>query len=51
MAYHEMRIILTKLLFNFDLSLCPESETWENHKVFLLWDKPPLMCQITPAIR
>jgi hypothetical protein len=24
MAYHEMRLIITKVLFNFDMQLCPD---------------------------
>ncbi|KAF3009994.1 hypothetical protein E8E13_011362 [Curvularia kusanoi] len=46
MAYHEMRLILTKLLYNFDLELCPESENWANQKTFSLWEKHPLMVKL-----
>ncbi|WPH03714.1 putative cytochrome P450 [Acrodontium crateriforme] len=48
MAYHEMRLILTKLLFNFDLVLCEESQQWIDQKIFIIWDKTPLYCQLTP---
>jgi cytochrome P450 len=48
MAYHEMRLIITKVLYNFDLELCPESEGWmENQRVFTLWQKTPLMVKVT----
>jgi hypothetical protein len=43
LAYCEIRLILCKLLFHFDLALCPESAHWTNQKVYFLWDKPPLM--------
>lgn len=43
LAYCEIRLILCKLLYHFDLTLCPESSTWTNQKVYFLWDKPPLM--------
>ena len=46
MAYHEMRLILTKVLYNFDLELCPESEEWVDQKVFTLWEKHPLMVKL-----
>jgi cytochrome P450 len=47
MAYHEMRLILAKVLFNFDLELCPESVGWmEKQRVYTLWQKPPLMVKV-----
>lgn len=46
MAYHEMRHILTKVLYKFDIELCEESRTWNQHKVFLMWDKPSLYCRL-----
>ncbi|KAI5366517.1 Putative cytochrome P450 [Septoria linicola] len=50
MAYHEMRLILTKLLFNFDLALCEESRQWIDQKIFIMWDKPQLFVQFQPRI-
>ncbi|KAF1810322.1 cytochrome P450 [Eremomyces bilateralis CBS 781.70] len=51
MAYHEIRIILAKVLWNFDLTLCPESENWGDQKTYLMWDKPQLLVNATPAAR
>ena len=48
-AYHEMRLILTKILWHFDLQLCPESEGWIKQKIFLMWDKPSLYCRLKPV--
>jgi hypothetical protein len=46
MAYHEMRLLLTKVMYNFDLELCPESEGWLNQEVYILWQKKPLMVKL-----
>ncbi|KAL4986543.1 cytochrome P450 [Aspergillus falconensis] len=47
LAYHEMRMILAKVLWNFDLELCEESKEWWDQKSFEIWEKPPLMCKLT----
>ncbi|KAI5921296.1 cytochrome P450 [Camillea tinctor] len=49
MAWHEMRLLLTKVLFNFDLELCDESRNWTDQKVYILWEKHPLMCRAVPV--
>ncbi|KAK1516903.1 averantin oxidoreductase [Colletotrichum costaricense] len=46
LAWHEMRLILAKTLWNFDLSLCQESENWSDQKSYILWEKHPLMVTI-----
>ncbi|KAJ5593349.1 hypothetical protein N7537_010253 [Penicillium hordei] len=46
LAYHEMRLILAKLLYSFELSLLPDSIGWEKQKTFLLWEKKDLMVQL-----
>jgi hypothetical protein len=46
MAYHEMRLLLAKVMFNFDLELCPESEGWMKQEVYTLWQKKPLMVKL-----
>ncbi|KAI8937337.1 hypothetical protein NX059_006543 [Plenodomus lindquistii] len=47
MAYHEMRLLIAKVLYNFDLELCPESKDWSDQRTFILWEKKPLMCKLT----
>ncbi|KAF2817316.1 benzoate 4-monooxygenase cytochrome P450 [Mytilinidion resinicola] len=47
LAYAEIRLILCKVLFNFDIALCPESEHWKDQEVYFLWDKPPLVVSLT----
>ncbi|KAH7026785.1 cytochrome P450 [Macrophomina phaseolina] len=49
LAYHEMRIILAKILWHFDLELCPESSDWANQKVWIVWEKPALLCKVKPV--
>lgn len=48
LAYHEMRIIMAKVLWHFDLELCEQSDRWADQKVFNLWQKPELWCRARP---
>ncbi|PQE07708.1 Cytochrome P450 protein [Rutstroemia sp. NJR-2017a BVV2] len=43
-----MRVILARIIWKFDLELCPESQAWDDQKSYVLWDKPKLMCKLTP---
>ncbi|KAF2474242.1 cytochrome P450 [Lindgomyces ingoldianus] len=49
LAYHEMRIILAKIIFHFDLLLNEESNDWDTQEVYTLWQKHPLKCKLTPV--
>ena len=51
MAYHEMRLLLAKLIYNFDFELCEESYGWKEQNVYILWEKNPLLCRLRPARR
>jgi cytochrome P450 len=52
LAYAEMRLIVAKVLFNFDLELVDTTQDWlEGQKVFTLWQKPSLMVQVRPVKR
>ncbi|EUC27100.1 hypothetical protein COCCADRAFT_10212 [Bipolaris zeicola 26-R-13] len=46
LAYNEMRVILARVLWNFDLTLSPESSSWDKQKAFSFWEKGPLMVQL-----
>ncbi|KAL4863441.1 hypothetical protein BDV12DRAFT_202115 [Aspergillus spectabilis] len=46
LAYSELRMILAKVLYNFDLSLLPESVGWDKQKTFTLWEKPTLVVRL-----
>ncbi|GKZ31010.1 hypothetical protein AbraIFM66950_010930 [Aspergillus brasiliensis] len=47
LALVEMRIIVARLLWNFDLELCEESRHWSEQKTFAVWEKSPLMCKLS----
>ena len=49
LAWHEMRMLLVTVLLHFDISLCEESSDWNDQRIFTLWEKKPLMCQLTEA--
>lgn len=49
LAWLESRIVLARLLWNFDLELEAESRDWVDQKIYLVWSKPPLMAKLTPA--
>jgi cytochrome P450 len=46
LAYHEMRLIMSNILLNFDLELCDPATDWMDQKVYTLWDKNPLMVKL-----
>ncbi|KAE8385502.1 hypothetical protein ETB97_006995 [Aspergillus alliaceus] len=48
LAYHEMRTIMARILWRFDLELCSESKGWvKGQKSYVIWDKPQLMCRLS----
>lgn len=51
MALHEMRLILARLLWNFDFDVCEESEHWDVQKSYVLWEKKALLCRVTAVSR
>ncbi|KAK1731959.1 hypothetical protein CaCOL14_009127 [Colletotrichum acutatum] len=52
LAYVEMRIMLARMLWNFDLVLADESKAWmETQKIYTLWEKGPLNVYLKPVIR
>ncbi|KAH6660272.1 cytochrome P450 [Truncatella angustata] len=48
LAYVEMRTILARTLWNFDLKINDESLNWLDQKNFSLWAKPSLMAYLRP---
>jgi aspirochlorine biosynthesis cytochrome P450 monooxygenase len=50
LAYAEMRLIITRLLWNFDLELDERSRGWvKDMKVYALWEKGPLYVKLKPV--
>jgi cytochrome P450 len=51
LAYAEMKVILARILWNFDIELCKESRDWMDRlKVYTLWRKEPMMVKLTPVV-
>lgn len=48
LAYAEMRLILARMIWNFDMELAPESHNWIDQLSFVVWDKPGLQVKLTP---
>ena len=52
LAYSEMRLILAKMIWSFDLELDPKSADWmERCKVMTLWLKPELLIRMKEVVR
>ncbi|TVY35570.1 Cytochrome P450 monooxygenase [Lachnellula occidentalis] len=52
LAYAEMRLILARLVWNFDMELAEESRGWmKDLRVFLVYEKRPLMVHLKPVVR
>lgn len=49
LAYIEMRIVIAQVLYHFDLELMPESKNWLDQKVYLVWEKNPLVVRLKPV--
>ncbi|KAH7041423.1 cytochrome P450 [Microdochium trichocladiopsis] len=48
LAYVEMRTILARILYNFDLEKSDKTEGWLEQKNFNLWERSPLWARLTP---
>ena len=47
----ELRLIMAKMLWNFDMELCEDCDGWIKQRTFILWEKEPLMVKLNPVIR
>ncbi|KAI9150750.1 Trichothecene C-15 hydroxylase [Paramyrothecium foliicola] len=49
LAYMEMRLILARIILNFDIELALQSRDWmKDQKVCFFWKKPPLWVYLKP---
>ncbi|KXH50180.1 cytochrome P450 [Colletotrichum simmondsii] len=49
LAYTEMRIILARIIWNFEMRISGESRGWdERQKAWVVWEKPALKVYLTP---
>ena len=46
LAYVEMRIILARMVFNFDMELDQPEKDWADQECYVLWNKPKLMIRL-----
>jgi hypothetical protein len=46
-----MRLILARVIFNFDMKLAEESRNWADQKIWNLWKKGPLNVYLKPVER
>ncbi|KAF4338053.1 Isotrichodermin C-15 hydroxylase [Fusarium beomiforme] len=52
LAYTEMRLLLARLLWKFDLQLVPTEQDWfDDQKVFFLWEKGCLLVKLKEVFR
>jgi cytochrome P450 len=52
LAYVEMKIILARVIWNFDLELCEESLGWlEGQRFYVVAERPELMVRLKPVVR
>ncbi|KAI2614033.1 cytochrome P450 ClCP1 [Hypoxylon fragiforme] len=50
LAYAEMRLILAKIIYNFDMTIDDDSRDWlRNQPAYNLWDKPALNIHMKPV--
>lgn len=45
-----MRLVLARLLWEFDVELGDNVENWEEALVFLIWQKNPLWVRLKPVV-
>jgi cytochrome P450 len=51
MAHMEMRMILSRLIWNFDIELLPETGHWLDQQASIIWHRRPLMVRLTKRER
>lgn len=51
LAYMEMRLVLARLVWAFDMEIMGESERWTDQKTWVLYEKLPLMAKLREVKR
>lgn len=52
LAYAEMRLILARVIYDFDMALVEKSKGWmDKLKVYTIWSRDPLLINLTPVKR
>ena len=39
--------MIVRLIYSFDMSLCPESYDWISQKAYWTWDRRPMWVKLT----
>ncbi|KAL4887832.1 cytochrome P450 [Aspergillus ambiguus] len=50
LAYAEMRLILARMIWNFDMEILAESRNWIDQPSYVVWEKGALNVRLTPAL-
>ncbi|POS74665.1 benzoate 4-monooxygenase cytochrome P450 [Diaporthe helianthi] len=50
LAYAEVKLVLARILYNFDMELVDPGEDWMDQRAFFIWTKPPLNIYLTPGL-
>lgn len=51
LGFAEMRLILARLLYSFDMKLAEDSKGWlDDQKIYLFWRKNALNVHLTPRV-
>lgn len=48
LSYLETRLVIAKLLWHFDPVYVPSRENWLDQKIFMVWQKPPMLAKLKP---
>jgi cytochrome P450 len=51
LAYTEMRLLLARMLWKFDLEAVPTERDWYDQKIFFLWEKGGLPIKLKEVVR
>lgn len=50
LSYAEIRLVMSYLIFKFEINGVNAGDNWLDHPVYLVWQRPPLKVFLTPAM-
>jgi cytochrome P450 len=50
LAYAEMKMMVTRVLFQFDMEQAEPKKIWQDQRAFTIWEKSPLMVRLTDRL-
>ncbi|KAK3113754.1 hypothetical protein LTR53_008657, partial [Teratosphaeriaceae sp. CCFEE 6253] len=52
LAYAKMRLLLAKMLYNFDFELADPAEDWyAGLRAYMVWERTALRIKLKPVVR